>query len=62
MELDRPLYQPMGFQGTNNVDVFVTSDCIHLYMLCIAPQCLLREVSIMYLSHVMPQFSHWEIQ
>ena len=30
-----------------NVDVFVTSECIHLYILCIVPRCLFREVSIM---------------
>ena len=29
------------------VDVFVTSECIHLYTLCIVPQCLFREASIM---------------
>ena len=34
------------------VDVFVTLECIHLYILCLVPQCLFWEVSIMYLSHV----------
>ena len=33
-----------------SVDVFVTSECIHFYILCIVPQCLFREVSVMYLS------------
>ena len=30
-----------------SVYVFVTSECIHLYILCIVPQCLFQEVSIM---------------
>ena len=29
------------------IDVFVTLECIHLYILCIVPQCLFQEVSIM---------------
>ena len=29
------------------VDVFVTLECIHLYIFCIVPQCLFQEVSIM---------------
>ena len=29
------------------VDVFVTSKCIHLYIVCIVPRCLFWEVSIM---------------
>ena len=29
------------------VDVFVTSECIHLYILCIVPRCLFQEVSVM---------------
>ena len=42
--------------GTKNVDVFVTSECIHLCILCIVTRCLFRDVSIMYLSHlVIPQ-------
>ena len=36
------------------VDVFVTLECIHLYILCIVPRFLFWEVSIMYWSHVMP--------
>ena len=36
------------------VDVFVTSECIQLYILCIVPQCLFQDVSVMYLSHVIP--------
>ena len=28
-------------------DVFVTSECIHLYILCIVSQCLFQEVSTM---------------
>ena len=34
------------------VDVYVTSECILLCILCIVTQCLLRDVSIMYLGHV----------
>ena len=38
-----------------SVDVFVTSECIHLCILCIVTRCLFQDVSIMYLSHfVMP--------
>ena len=46
-----------GFSGYNHVDVFVTLECIHLYILCLVPRCLFREVSVMYLSHVMPRCS-----
>ena len=28
------------------VDVFVTSECIHLYILCIVPRCSYQEVSV----------------
>ena len=48
--------------GLNGVDVFVTSECIHLYILCIVPRCLFREVSVMCLSHVMPRCYYREIQ
>ena len=42
----------------SNFDVFVTSECIHLCILCIVTRCLFRDVSIMYLSHVvMPRCS-----
>ena len=45
------------------VDVFVTLECIHLGILCIVTRCLFRDVSIMYLSHVvMPQCSDREDQ
>ena len=37
-----------------SVDVFVTSKCIYLYILCLVPRCLFQEVSVMYLSHAMP--------
>ena len=30
-----------------SVDVFVTSECIHLYILSIVPRCLFWEISIM---------------
>ena len=30
----------------HNVDVFVTSESIHLYILCIVPRCLFQEVSV----------------
>ena len=36
------------------VNLFVTSECIHPYILCIVPRCLFWDVSVMYLSHVMP--------
>ena len=29
------------------VDVIITSQCIHLYILCIVPRCLFQEVSVM---------------
>ena len=29
------------------VDVFLTSECFHLYILCIVPQCLFRELYVM---------------
>ena len=29
------------------VNVFVTSECIHLYILCIVPRCLFWDVSVM---------------
>ena len=54
-----------GFKGhirIYTVDVIVTSECIHLYFLCIVPRCLFREVFVMYLSHVMPRCSYREIQ
>ena len=44
------------------VDVIITSECIHLYLLCIVPRCLFWEVSLMYWSHVVPQCSYREIQ
>ena len=45
------------------VDVYVTSECIHLCILCIVTRCLFRDVSIMYLSHVvMPRCSDREDQ
>ena len=31
----------------SNVDVFVTSECIHLCILCLVTRCLFRDVSIM---------------
>ena len=34
------------------IDVYVTSECILLCILCIVTWCLFRDVSIMYLSHV----------
>ena len=38
-----------------HVKVFVTSEYIHPYILCIVPRCLFQDVSVMYLSHVIPQ-------
>ena len=29
------------------IDLFVTLKCIHFYILCIVPQCLFREASVM---------------
>ena len=44
-----------------SVDVYVTSECILLCILCIVTRCLFRDVSIMYLSHVvMPWCSDQE--
>ena len=48
--------------GSYLVDVFVTSECIHLYILCILPRCLFQEVSVTYWSHVIPQCAYREIQ
>ena len=39
------------------VDVFVTVECIHPYILSIVPQCLFWDVFVMYLSHVLPRCS-----
>ena len=36
------------------VDVIVTSECIHLYLLCIVTRCLFWDIFVIYLSHVMP--------
>ena len=47
----------LALRMDRNVDVFVTSECIHLYILCIIPRCLFREVFVMSLSHVMAQCS-----
>ena len=35
----------LQIRGT--VDVIATSECIHLYILCIVPRCLFQGVSIM---------------
>ena len=43
------------------VDEYVTSECILLCILCIVTRCLFRDVSIIYLSHVvMPRCSDRE--
>ena len=42
------------------VDEYVTSECIHLYFLCIVTRCLFRDVFVMYLSHVIPRCSYRE--
>ena len=43
------------------VDVYVTSECsIHFYFLCIVTRCLLQDVFVMYLIHVMPRCSNRE--
>ena len=45
----------------DGVDVYVTSECILLCILCMVTQCLFWDVSIMYLSHViMPRCSNRE--
>ena len=38
---------PRYAQSTRTVDVFLTSECIHLYILFTLPRYLFREVSIM---------------
>ena len=43
-----------------SVDVFVTLECIHLWILCIVTQCLFQDVFVMYLSHVIPRGSYRE--
>ena len=39
-KLTKQVVGQMDLQGA--VDVFVTSECIHLYILCIVPRCLFR--------------------
>ena len=39
--------QSMRVAYEEAVDVFVTSECIHLCILCIVTRCLFRDVSIM---------------
>ena len=41
------LSQWIDWVDVTNVDVFVTSECIHSYILCIVPQCLFWDVSVM---------------
>ena len=53
------LHQHINYQGdpskkwlsligiAPDVDVFVTLECIHLCILCLVPQCLFRDVSVM---------------
>ena len=43
---------PSSLHRLGFVDVYVTSECILLCILCIVTRCLIRDVSIMYLSHV----------
>ena len=43
------------------VDVIVTLECIHLYVLCIVPRCLFQDVCVNYLSHFLPQCLFWEV-
>ena len=43
-----------------SVYVIVTSECIHLYFLCIITRCLFQDVFVMYLSHVMHRGSYRE--
>ena len=38
---------PMDEDDIIDVDVFVTSECIYLCILCIVTRCLFRDVSIM---------------
>ena len=47
-------------QTVIGVDVIVTLECIHLYFLCIVTRCLLRDVFVMYLTHVMHRGSYRE--
>ena len=51
----------MKIPSLGHVDVFVTSECILLCILYIVTRCLFRDISIMYLSHViMPRYSDRE--
>ena len=50
-EEDREIEEPQ--EPVGHVDVFVTLKCIHVYILCLVPRCLFREVSIMYLIHTL---------
>ena len=50
-------YADIIFYLLNFVDVYVTSECIQLYFLCIVTGCLFWDVFLMYLSHVMPRCS-----
>ena len=45
-----PKYSRDKFGKSNvakNVDVYVTAECIHLYISCIVPRCLFQEVFVM---------------
>ena len=45
-EVDGPWFGPRK-EIRIHADVYVTFECIHLYISCIIPQCLFQEVSIM---------------
>ena len=48
--------------AVNTLSQFLTDPRhIHLYFLCIVTRCLFRDVSLMYLSHVMPRCSYREV-
>ena len=61
MVASKESFTTINLLGGPSVDVIVTSECIHLYFLCIVPQCLFQDVSVMYLSHVMLRCSYQEV-
>ena len=56
------MVEPIGKEyKARIVNVSVTLECIHLYIFCIVPLCLFWDVSVMYLSHVMPHCSYRDV-
>ena len=44
LDLRTLLHEGQVDRWFRSIDVFVTLECIHLYILCIVPQCLFQEV------------------